>query len=163
MLSVIDRNRIRRIVLPQLHPMDGYIGRDIIPPRGEPRHLIRERGDHCTLSVKCGLHELILALRKYGYVANSLATLKYIVRNDEKVWEEMSMAYRKSRSDKWMHHAFAFPASEESEYTYIVGHHKEVNYWHSMSGHTSGPRFGGDPDGHLKSALDESDIKYDLC
>lgn len=157
-------NRVRRTVFPRLHPLDGHIGTNLIPPKGKQRNLVQERGDHCTLTVMCEFDTLVNALLDYGYAVNPLATLKYVEDDrGDKVWEEFSMAYRSPRRGKWMHHAFAFPVWDNRPGTFIIGHHKEVNYWYSPSGHTTGPREGGDPDGHLRSALDEAGIEYKEC
>lgn len=155
---------MRRILFPKLNPLDGFIGKKI-PPRGEQRKLIRERGDEYVLSVSCSQDELNNALKSYGYRNNHLSTLKYIQKDDEKVWEVGTMAYRKPLNTEFMHHAYWFPASNEG-YTFHISHHKERNYLDFPDGpseHTSNElRWSGDPDGHLVGALEASDIEYEV-
>lgn len=156
---------LRRKLFPKLNPLNGYIGKNIIPPRGEKRHLIRQKGNEYVLSVSCSQEELKKALSKYGYKNNYLSTLKYIQKDDEKVWESGTMAYRKPITTKYMHHAYWFPAAED-EYTFHLSHHKERNYLDLPNGpseHTSNElRWSGDPDGHLVGALEASGIEYTI-
>ena len=165
-LGTVMIEKMRRILFPKLNPLDGFIGKRI-PPRESERKLIRERGDEYILSVSCSQEELKDALNSYGYKNNYLSTLKYIQKDDEKVWESGTMAYRKPLTAKWMHHAYWFPASNEG-CTFHISHHKERNYLDLPKGPSEHTKRGdeyftvGDPDNHLRNALEKSDIEYEV-
>lgn len=155
-------NKIRRSLLPKLHPLDGSIGR-LIPPKGKPRDLIRERGDEYVCSVNCPYDELVQLLKDGGYQVNFLSTLKYVELDNGRSWEVGSMAYRRPIGARFMHHAYWMPAAEENT-TFHIGHHKERNYLDIPTGiteHTdrSGEFYeSGDPDNILQDALGDRKI-----
>jgi len=160
--------KFRKKYFPKLHPLGGYIGKSIIPPKGEERELIMERGDEYVLSVKCPRSDLVNALSDYGYLNNPISTLKFVEADDGRVWENGTMAYRQSLTGKWMHHAYWFPA-RGNYYTFHISQHKERNYLDiSNNGPSEHMKRGeeyfeaGDPDNHLVKALDESDIEYEV-
>jgi hypothetical protein len=153
----------RRRLFPQLHPLDDSLSVHVIPPEGESRDLIQERGDEYVLSVRCGDKRLWDALCEYGYVNNWPSTLKYVKKGGGKVWESGAMAYRNEPTSPWMHHVYWFPASD-SDSTFHISHHKERNYLDIPDGtreHTSRDEehyTSGDPDGHLRDALNRHGV-----
>ena len=165
-MSVKMSNRIRRAMFPRLHPMDGYIGKDLIPPIGEKRHLIRERGDEYVLSVDCSYDEFVNALLEFGYTNNFLSTLKYVDVDGNRSWEVGSMAYRPDGiTGEWMHHAYWFRASE-SNLRFHIAHHKERNYFDLPDGPTEHTGRSSelyepyDPDGYLELAVEQAELDY---
>lgn len=165
-MTVQRFNTVRQSVLPRLHPMDGLIGTRLVPPRGEARALIRERGDEYVLSVQCDYQDLVDALAAYDYRNNWLSTLKYVDAADGRSWERGSMAYRPDGwTGRWMHHAYWMPAAE-ADWTYHIGHHKERNYFDLPDGPSEHTQRTDDlfepfdPDGHLEAAVSKADLEY---
>lgn len=154
--------------MPTLDPLDGYIGKKCIPPIGEKRRLIRERGDEYVFTVRCDYDELVQTLRLYGYRSNFLSTLKYVETSSGRSWEVGSMAHRKSPTSRFMHHAY-WHVSGDDGWSFHIGHHKERNYLDLIDGpseHTKTEvngtkvRFSGDPDDVLKASLEKSNFQY---
>lgn len=159
---------MRRKILPTIDPLDGYIGKNYIPPTNEKRRLIRERGDEYVFTVRCNYDKLVEALRSYGYRSNFLSTLKYVQTSSGRSWEIGSMAYRDNPSSRFMHHAY-WHVSDNDGWRFHIGHHKERNYLDLVDGlseHTKTEvdgtrvRFPGDPDCVLKTALERRNLHY---
>lgn len=134
---------------------------DIVLPR--PTTWNATENEYVT-SVACTDRELWLALSKYGYEENPIATLKFVIDNGRTVWEDGSMAYRTEKTSHWMNHVYWFPVNSDA-ISFHIFHHKERNYLDLPDGPAEHqnradryyePR---DPDGHLKRALTQSEIQ----
>lgn len=155
----VIRGRLFRL----LHPLDGPLGKTI-PPAGEARELVREKGQEdyvCT--VRDTLHELQTALDQAGWTYNPVSTEKYRTIETEggeviEQYDVATWALRDGATAETQLHAYVF---RNENGTLDVYAHSEDNFVSDPAGHTdAGDMRHGDPDGRLRDDLEEAGIDY---
>lgn len=141
---------VRLVLLLALNPV--FAARD--------RPLIREKGEKdYVCSSLIGPNAIEEAVMAYGYERNIPATKKFRRVDGSREWAIGSFRYVHLDSDQ-QHHLYLFPG--HGEYGTDCYHHREPRYdQEDPMDHTEGRQVHGDPDGHLREALEAACIPYD--
>jgi hypothetical protein len=151
----------RGVAYRRLHPLDGPVGR-MIPPRGDPRSLTRQKDDdEYVLTARSSVMRLYRVLLREGATWNPKSTKKYrmIERRGEtrKQYSVGSFVFRDNLLAQRQLHIYLFPSPDGGV---DVNAHEEDSTIADPEGHVdAGDMVKGDPDGKIERVLEDAGIK----
>jgi len=150
---------VRGLVWRALHPLGGPIGRRI-PPRGEPRDLVRDKtgSEEYVLTVDASLHEIETALSKRRWNWNPISTKKFrrVGGDGRTQWSVASWVYRDGPLADRQLHCYMFYNDAGGIDVFC---HDEPNLISQPREHTNPiKQTPGDPDGRLRADLADAGL-----
>jgi hypothetical protein len=125
-------NRLRRKILPVLHP--------------KPRPLIRDKTDaesEFVVETEKSVAEIRRALGSAGFTSNPVSTLKYLTL-DERVYESLSMAFYSERYTMQTH-VYVFDIGNSR----LVYAHREPSIFRPKAHQNGENQVDGDPENRI--------------